>query len=662
MIVLSVKKLKKEYGTTVIFDNVSFHVSDGDRIGIVGVNGAGKTTLMNILAGDTPHEGGDFFVSRDTKIGYLRQHDAFSDDITVAEAALGVYDELIGIGAEMEELSREIEAAGAADTTEDANGRMQRLLDEYQALQHRFEIMGGYEYGRKIDSVLQSMAFSEKDRLKKVSMLSGGERTRLSLALLLLQNPRLLLLDEPTNYLDIGMLKWVEEYLAGYKGALMVVSHDRYFLDKTVNRIFEIENGRLHTYEGNYSEYVKQRKARLDFEMKEYAKQQEEIARQEEIIRRFKERKTELLAKRARSREKMLEHMEIIDRPDAPQDSMKIKFSRRLQSGYDVLYAEDLSKSFTSGSEKRRLFKNVKFDIKRGERICIVGANGVGKTTLLKMILGLVDADSGYIHRGHNVNFAYYDQQQESLEGSNSVLEELKNEYRLYTDTEMRNILGRFLFRGDDVFKSISSLSGGEKARVSLLKLMLRQANVLLLDEPTNHLDIASKEAFEEALLEYPGTVVAISHDRYFLNRIPDKVMELTPEGFIVYLGKYDYYVEKKQAIASGERYVSQLACGGKAVSCNDRGGVSSAVETQSALERRLRKEKEAEERRIARKKESTEKSIEEIENEIASLEISLSSDEAISNHEKLSEICREIAAKKLELERLYENWLELQE
>lgn len=678
MIVLSAKKLKKEYGTDIILQDVSFHINDGDRIGVVGVNGAGKSTLMNILAGELSHEGGDFFVSKDTETGYLKQRDSFESDATIEEAAFSICNEITAIGERLETLSCEIAALGGLGTLEDNGAKshlsgsdtaLQKLLKEYELLQHKFEVMDGYNYERKIDMVLQNMAFGEKERSKRISMLSGGERTRLSLALLLLKNPRLLLLDEPTNHLDIGMLKWVEEYLASYRGALMVVSHDRYFLDKTVNRIFEIENRKLHIYEGNYSAYIVQRKRRLDFEMREYTKQREEIARQEDIIRRFKERKTELLAKRARSREKMLEHMEIIDKPEAPRDSMKINFSRKLQSGYDVLYAEGLTKGFGHGEARRELFKNVNFDIKRGERICIVGANGVGKTTLLKIILGELLPDSGYIHRGHNVNFAYYDQQQESLVGANSVIEELKDEYRLYTDTEMRNILGRFLFRGDDVFKSIDSLSGGEKARVSLLKMMLKEANVLLLDEPTNHLDIASKEAFEDALLEYPGTVIAISHDRYFLNRIPDKVMELTAGGFITYLGNYDYYVEKKAAIASGQYYVSQLtkeqSIGREAeksiYEVTPAGKTSAGDETRSAMERRLRKEKEAEERRQNRAREEVEKKIAELEAKVGELEAELEKDDIIADHEELAALCEVIAVHKEELEALYDEWIGLQ-
>lgn len=675
MIVLSAKKLKKEYGTDVILQDVSFHVNDGDRIGIVGINGAGKSTLMNILAGELSHESGDFFIAKDTEIGYLKQRDSFESDATIEEAALGICKEIAGMGERLEELSCEIAALGGGISEVDAeksdafgnDATLQKLLKEYELLQHKFEVMDGYNYERKIDMVLQNMAFGEKERSKRISMLSGGERTRLSLALLLLKNPRLLLLDEPTNHLDIGMLKWVEEYLASYRGALMVVSHDRYFLDKTVNRIFEIENRKLYIYEGNYSSYTVQRKQRMDFEMREYTKQQEEIARQEDIIRRFKERKTELLAKRARSREKMLEHMEMIDRPDAPQDSMKINFSRKLQSGYDVLHAEGLTKGFGCGEARRELFKNVNFDIKRGERICIVGANGVGKTTLLKIILGELIPDSGYIHRGHNVNFAYYDQQQESLVGTNSVIEELKDEYRLYTDTEMRNILGQFLFRGDDVFKSIDSLSGGEKARVSLLKMMLKEANVLLLDEPTNHLDIASKEAFEEALSEYPGTVIAISHDRYFLNRIPDKVMELTAEGFITYLGNYDYYVEKKAAIASGQYYVTRLSkeqSWGAEKSADEitaAGASSAGDETRSAMERRLRKEKEADKRRQTRAREEVETRIAELETKVGELEAELEKEDIIAEHEELAALCEVIAVHKGELDELYEKWISLE-
>ena len=549
MIVLSANNLTKTYGTDVIIDKASFHLNAGDKVGIIGRNGAGKTTLLNMLTGELPCDEGEFFVSQNMRIGYLKQRDNFSSEGTVLEEIEGIFSGLRELENEIAELSDKV-----AENPHDTG-----LINRLDELQHRFDREGGYTYKSEMIGILNSMAFNESFYNKKISSLSGGERTRLALAALLLEKPDILLLDEPTNHLDIGTLKWLEQYLEAYRGTIMIVSHDRYFLDRTVNRIFEVENHKVYSYQGKYSDYAAQKKLRRETELRAYNNQQREIARQEEMIRRMKQRGTEHLAKRAASREKRLDMLERIERPESEMGKMKINFKENFPSGGDVIMAENLEKSFGRGAEHRELFHGVNLDIKRGERICILGPNGVGKTTLLRVLLGELTPDAGYLKIGHNVAFGYYDQGQLLLSDANTVLEELKESYRLYTDTEMRSILGRFLFRGEEVFLPVGSLSGGEKARLSLLKLMLSGANTLILDEPTNHLDIESKEVFEEALMEFPGTVIVVSHDRYFLQRIPTRILELTQDGVIEYLGRYDYYLEKKSQGISAKKYFSKV-------------------------------------------------------------------------------------------------------
>lgn len=661
MIVVSAKELTKAYGTDVILDKVSFHINGGDRVGIIGVNGAGKTTLLKMLTGEMSCESGEFFIAADTQIGYLKQDGGFESENTVITEVEKIFDHFPKMEREMEQLLSQIE-----ENVDD-----HRLLERYDSLQEQYKNKGGYTYKSEITGVLSSMAFKEDSYHKKISTLSGGEKTRLALACLLLKKPDILFLDEPTNHLDIGTLKWLEQYLKNYKGTIVVVSHDRYFLDQTVNRIFEIDNHKLNIYEGSYSYYAVERKNRREAELRKYEKQKKEIDRQEEMIRRFKQHGTEKLAKRAASREKRLSAMELSERPGGSHGKMKISFKENFQSGKDVMLAENLSKSFGYGSRQRELFKNVDMDIKRGERVCIVGANGIGKTTLLKMLMGDLVAATGRIKIGHNVQIGYYDQGQLLLNNANTVIEELHDAYRLYTDTELRNILGRFLFRGESVFLNVGALSGGEKARLSLLKLMMSGSNVLILDEPTNHLDIESKEVFEEALLDFPGTCIIVSHDRYFLNRIPTRIMELTADGMENYLGAYDYYVEKKQQIESGKKYLNELAA--KGTPSGAVGGASSAKgrasetvggagdgEMSSAEKRRLQKEKEAEERRIKRQKEALENEIAQLEEDVAALEAELCKEEVVSDHVKLGELGRALSEKKQILDDRYEKWMEL--
>lgn len=638
MIVISAKDLTKEYdGTNLVLDKVSFSVNKGDRIGIIGLNGAGKTTLLKILTGQTSYEAGEFFIPSDLRIGYLKQDTGFDSQRTVIEEVDKVFEHFPAMEKEMQKLLE--------------SGQH----DRYEQLRERYERMGGYKYHSEIKGVLTSMSFDESTYDKRIATLSGGEKTRLALAVLLLTKPDILFLDEPTNHLDIGTLKWLEQYLKSYNGTMVIVSHDRYFLNEIVTRVFEIENRKLNIYEGNYDFYAKERRNRREAEIRRYEKQQKEVRRQEEMIRRFKQHGTEKLAKRAASREKRLAAMEVMDRPDTSHGKLKLSFRQNFQSGKDVLLGEELSKSFGYGDNRRKLFENVSLDVKRGERICIIGANGIGKTTLLKILMGDMISATGRVKVGHNVQFGYYDQGQQLLNNDNTVIEELQDAYHLYSEGELRNILGRFLFRGESVFLEVGALSGGEKARLSLLKLMLSGANTLILDEPTNHLDIESKEVFEDALLEFPGTSITVSHDRYFLNKIPTRIVELTENGLDNYLGKYDYYLEKKQQmIRSGRQYVAGLG--------EDRDAKLESEAASSAEQRRMQKEKEAEARRHKRRQEALESAIDKLENDIREIEEKLCSKEIMTDHEKLKELSDMLADRKAELDKNYTVWLELQE
>ena len=647
MIILSANNLSKIYGTDVIIDKASFHVNAGDKVGIVGRNGAGKTTLLNMLTGELGIDEGEFFVSQNTRIGYLKQRDNFLKEHTVREAMDHIFDHL-------HRLEEEIHRAADAVAANPDDVRLQEKLD---ALQREYDMKGGYTYKSEITGILSSMAFGEEFYDKKISSLSGGERTRLALAALLLEKPDLLLLDEPTNHLDIGTLKWLEQYLSSYKGTIMIVSHDRYFLDRTVNRIFEVENHKVYCYDGNYTDFAAKKSQRRESELRAYNNQQREIARQEEMIRRMKQHNTEKLVKRAQSREKRLEHVERLTRPEGEMGRMKIHFKQNFQSGNDVIMAEGLAKEFGRGADRKRLFENAALDIKRGERICIVGPNGVGKTTLLRMIMGELAPTEGRLKVGHNVAFGYYDQGQLLLNENNTVLEELKESYRLYTDTEMRSILGRFLFRGDDVFLTVGSLSGGEKARLSLLKMMLSGANTLILDEPTNHLDIDSKEVFEEALLEFPGTAIVVSHDRYFLQRIPTRILELTREGINEYLGKYDYYVEKKEQFGSGKKYLNELR--EDLAAATEAAQVAREANLSAAEQRALNKQREAEERRRLRLLEKLETEIAELEERDARLKQQLCSPENMNDYELLTRLSSEQEEVTARLYAAYEEWAE---
>lgn len=650
MLILSGSDISKSYGIDQIIEDVSFSVNKGDRIGIVGPNGAGKSTLMGIIAGEIEPTTGNVYKRSEYTLGYLTQNTEFDMDGTVLAEAEKSFEHFARMEKELERLQNIIADHNHPD--------FERNLDRYTHMIEEYENMGGYTYKSELRAVLNAMGFGEEYYDKTIRTLSCGERTRLALSCMLLKKPDILMLDEPTNHLDLGMLAWLENYLLGFGGTILVVSHDRFFLDRVVTRIFDMHDMTLTAYSGNYSEYLVKREERLEAQLKEYEKQQKEIAKQEEIIRRFKQHNTEHLVKRAQSREKRLAHMKVLDKPKGPEDKMKLSFGQDYKSGNDVIIAEGLRKGFG----ERELFHGVDLDIKKGERVCIVGENGTGKTTLLKMIIGREPLDDGYLKIGYNVDFGYYDQGQQLLDDNETVLGEMKNAYHLYTDTEMRSILGRFLFKGDDVFKTVGNLSGGEKAKLSLLKLMLSGSNTLVFDEPTNHLDIDSKEVIESAIADFEGTVIIVSHDRYLLSKLPDRILELTPDGMVEYKGKFDYYTEKKQALS--EELGETATYGGvfdSSKASSDGDADSATVQLSSEEERKLRKQQEAEERRTKRRVDELEEKINILEGQIAESEQALCDPENMDNLLFLHEESERLHQYQQELEVVYDEWMELQ-
>lgn len=655
MIIVSANKLEKNYGVMNIFTNISFNINKGDRVGLIGVNGAGKTTLLNILSGELTYDGGDFYISETTNVGYLKQAEGLNSENTVYEEVLEIFQDLLKMENDLKLISQEI------SNSHENESKLQTLLDRYDQMLLTFSHKNGYGFRSEINGILNSLAFAKDDIDKKISTLSGGEKTRLALAKLLLQKPELLLLDEPTNHLDVDTLKWLEQYLKTYSGTLVVISHDRYFLDQVVNRVFEIENHKLNIYEGNYKSYAEQKKQRLEVELRAYEKQRKEISRQEEIIRRFKQHKTEKLAKRAASREKQLDSIDPLEKPTHTSNKIKVHFKEGPAGGRDALSLVGVSKEFGFGESKKELFSNVNCDIKKGERVCIVGPNGIGKTTLLKIILSDIKPTSGHIKVGHNINFGYYDQEQELLNGDNTVLNELHSDYRLYSETEIRGLLGRFLFTNEDVYKQVSALSGGEKARLAILKLMISGSNFLIMDEPTNHLDIASKEAFEDSLMTFPGTLLLVSHDRYFLHKVPTRIIELSSDGIRNYPGGYEYYLEKKLDDIKPVGYLGELAKNMKSKSTQNEKGLTEHVPPTLKEQRALERQQDKEERTRLQKKEKEMKKLEEgihvIEQRILEINELIGSEDIFSDHEKLYSLTTELAEKKSELEAIYDLW-----
>ena len=638
MIILSCNNLTKSFGVESILENISFTVNEGDKIGVIGVNGTGKTTLFKIISGIYGYDSGEIYTSKDCEIGYLEQNTNFYSDNTIFTEVLEVFSDLI----KMEEDLRKMECEISDKSSENNSPDLQKLMDNYSHKLELFQNSNGYGYKSEAKGVLKGLGFNDDELEKPIKILSGGEKTRVLLAKLLLKKPTLLLLDEPTNHLDSDALEWLELFLKQYKGTVILISHDRYFLDQSVNRIFEIHNKKLKAYNGNYSYYVEKSAIDKEIERKTYEDQQKEIKKQEESIERLKAYGREKHLKRARSKEKALSKIEVLDRPDGERKRAKIKFIPAVESGNDVLAVRDVEMSFPD----KVLFKDLNLDIYRGEKVALIGPNGAGKSTLFKIIMNEIQPMEGEVKFGTNVNTAYFHQEQKTLNLENSVIDEIWDANPHLTQTEVRNMLGAFLFENEDVFKKISSLSGGERARVAILKLILSQSNFLLLDEPTNHLDIDSKEVLEEALVNYTGTIFTISHDRYFLNKVVDKILVLGENGVTEYLGNYDYYIEKK-------RQLSEM---------NKEENTETKTKTQLKEEKRKEKEQREIERRSKNKIKKLEDDIEQTEKKIAGLDMMLCQEEIYSNPEKSKEVNLEKAELEDKLASLYEKWEQIME
>ena len=638
--ILACRQLHKAYGIDVILEKITFHIEEREKAAIVGVNGAGKTTLFKVLTGEISADGGEFYLKKDTSVGYLAQNIHIESDKTIYEEMLSVFEKIIQTEANLREMENEMGGLSGQALAD--------KMEEYAALQHYFEQHDGYSYQSRMKGVLKGLGFTESDFNRPMNQLSGGQKTRVHLGKLLLSKPDVLLLDEPTNHLDIASIEWLEDFLRTYPGSVLIISHDRYFLDRIVTKVIEIENKKSYVYNGNYSFYWQQKEINREIQQKAYDMQQKEIKHQEDVIRTLRQFNREKSIKRAECREKVLDKMERIDRPDALPDQMRLTLTPFLTSGNDVLHAENLSKSY--GGQK--IFQGVSFDVKRSDKVAIIGPNGVGKSTLFRMLLKEVSSDSGLIRFGTNVFVGYYDQEQAKLDESKTIFEEISDSYPTLTQGQIRNMLAAFVFTGDDVFKPISALSGGEKGRVSLAKIMLSKANTLMLDEPTNHLDMFSKEVLESAINRYEGTCIYISHDRYFINKTAEKILELTPDGVILYNGNYDYYLEKK-----AERARNELE---KALQNNQKATTATPAQPISETKNDWLKQKEqqAAERKLANKIKKVEAEIEETENAIAKADEDMAA--CGTDFSKANEIFSEKTKLEEKLEKLYEEWEEL--
>lgn len=641
MILLQVNQLTKSFGAETILSNIHMEIKQNDRIALVGRNGTGKSTLLKIIAGQLSYDSGSIIKPKDVQIGYLAQNTGLESDRSIWDEMLTVFEDL----RKQEKELRELELKMADPNLYENKSQYEQLLKTYDRLQVSFKENGGYQYESDIRSILHGLSFHTYDYSTKISQLSGGQKTRLALGKLLLMKPNLLILDEPTNHLDIETLSWLETYLQSYSGAILIVSHDRYFLDKLVTEVYELTRQQIKKYTRNYTSYLEQKAANYERELKLYEKQQEEIAKLEDFIQRNIARAS--TTKRAQSRRKQLEKIVRIDRPLGDDKSAKFSFEIERQSGNDVLKIVDLAIGYSG----EILNNHLQLRITRGESIALVGPNGMGKSTLLKTIIGKLPKLGGEIHFGSNVTIGYYDQEQAELTSNKKVLDELWDEYPEMTEKEIRTILGNFLFSGEDVLKIVSTLSGGEKARLALAKLMLKKANLLILDEPTNHLDLDSKEVLENALIDYPGTILFVSHDRYFINRIATKVVELDKDGTTEYLGDYDYYVEKKQELIE----LRELA---------EKEKLSPITNENKPDKLTYQQEKEAKrlERQRKRRIEELEQQIEQLEKTIENNELLLCDPEIFNHHEKVFQITQENDAAKKELEDLMEEWTELVE
>lgn len=627
-----------------VLKNVSFHIEDHEKAAIVGINGAGKTTLLRIIVGEMTPDDGQVVLAKDKTLGYLAQNSTVDTSHTIYEELLSVKADLLRLEEKIRECENNMKHADG-DALED-------LMKQYTSLTHAFETGGGYLYRSELVGVLKGLGFTEDEFSKPVATLSGGQKTRVALGRLLLQNPDLIILDEPTNHLDMTSIAWLETYLLNYKGAVLIVSHDRYFLDRIAGKVIEIDQSKATTFMGNYSDYAVKKEQLRVAAWNAYMNQQRDIKHQEEVIEKLKSFNREKSIKRAESREKMLDKIEVIEKPSEVRTDMKLTLTPRILSGNDVLTVEHLSKSFDS----HKLFTDVNFEIKRGEHVAIIGDNGSGKTTLLKILNGLVPADQGTFRLGSNVEIGYYDQEHHVLHSEKTLFEEISDDYPYLNNTQIRNVLAAFLFTGEDVFKRISDLSGGERGRVSLAKLVLSNANFLILDEPTNHLDIMSKEILEDALNGYEGTILYVSHDRYFINRTAHRILDLTEGQFISYVGNYDYYLEKHDTVmAAIEANAPQNADADSAVAAK-------AAESEVKLDWKAQKEEQARLRKKENDLKKCEEKIAELEARISEIDTEMSDPAIGTQVAKLQELSKEQAACQEQLEKLYEQWEELAE
>ena len=636
--ILSCQGISKSFGEKVILEDASFHIEEREKAALIGNNGAGKTTLLRIIMEEIHADAGQVVLAKDKRIGYLAQYQDVQGHLSVCEELLSTKQYII----DMEERLRAMEVQ-----MKNASGEeLDRLMNSYTRLTHEFELENGYAYKSELMGVLNGLGFTEEDFTKQVATLSGGQKTRVALGKLLISKPDILLLDEPTNHLDMESIAWLETYLLNYPGAVFIVSHDRYFLDKVVTKVIEIDAGQVRMYAGNYSAYAEKKAQLRDAQYKAYLNQQREIKHQEAVIVKLKSFNREKSIKRAESREKMLNKVQRIDKPVEVQSQMRLSLEPRVVSGNDVLTVEDLAKSFP----QQKLFSNISFQIKRGERVALIGNNGTGKTTMLKILNGLLDADAGSFSLGAKVQIGYYDQEHHVLHAEKTIFEEISDTYPTLTETQIRNMLAAFLFTGDDVFKVISSLSGGERGRVSLAKLMLSEANFLILDEPTNHLDIASKEILEEALNSYTGTVLYVSHDRYFINQTATRILDLTNQSVVNYIGDYDYYLEKKEELT--EKYAPS------AQEATEE--TKEETPSEGKLTWQQQKEEQARKRKQENELKKVEKRIEELETRDKEIDDTLVLPDVCTNVGRCAELSREKDKIQAELEELYEKWEEL--
>lgn len=634
--ILNATNISKSFGSNEIIKDANFLVNEHEKVAIVGVNGAGKTTLLKILTGEERADSGNVILAKDAKLGYLRQINNVDSTLSIIDELYTVIEHILNMEKRMLEMQEQMQHLSGEE--------LEALYSSYTALTHSYELMDGYAAKSKVIGILKGLGFNENDFERKINTLSGGQKTRVFLAKLLLEEPDIILLDEPTNHLDLRSIEWLESYLLNYKGAVIIVSHDRYFLDKIVSKVIDIENAEVQMYSGNYSDFSAKKQMLLDAKMKEYLNQQQEIKHQEAVITKLKQFNREKSIKRAESRQKQLEKIDRVEAPVTHIENMKLSLDISKESGKDVITVHDLSKSF----DEKHLFSNINFEIKRGERVAIIGDNGTGKTTLLKIINGLLSPDTGEVIYGSNVSIAYYDQEHQVLHMDKTLFDEISDTYPEMNNTQIRNILAAFLFTGEDVFKKIGDLSGGERGKVSLVKLMLSKANFLLLDEPTNHLDILSKDVLESALNSFPGTICYVSHDRYFINKTATRILDLTGNRLLNYIGNYDYYIEKREAV-EGAANLSVNNIEEKPAEVSD--SKQEWIENKNA---------QAQKKKITNALNKCEKEIEKIEEKLGLIDEEFANPEISSNVGKLMELQKEKTALEEKLEKLMNEWEEL--